>query len=134
MWVAGPYLPGEMNDLQIFRTGLMHELGPNEQVEADDGYMGESPQHCKCPGSLISRTDQKKERGRIRMRHEMINQRMKTFHCLVNRFRHGVDKHSICFRAAAVLTQIGLSGGEGFYSMSNYDDRLTDAQVKAMYG
>lgn len=110
VFVAGPYLPGQCNDLEIFRDcGIIEELGPNEKVEADDGYMGECPRYCVCPGWHNSRVDQMELRGRVRMRHEHINKRMKNFGCLLNRFRSSVTKHSACFRAVAVLTQLSLN-------------------------
>ena len=28
---------------------MLSMLGPNEQAEADDGYVGELPLHIKCP-------------------------------------------------------------------------------------
>ena len=49
VWINGPYECGMWNDLQIFRNSLMSHLEPGERVEADDGYIGEHPQHIKCP-------------------------------------------------------------------------------------
>lgn len=136
VWIAGPYLPGRLNDISIFRLpgGLKEHLTQGERVEADDGYMGDCPQYIRCPGGLTSLNAQRKMRGRLRMRHEAINARMKIYKCLEFRFRHGIEKHSSCFRAAAVITQIGLRGGEEFMDMREYDDRLTDAQVQHLYG
>ena len=134
VWIAGPYLPGEYNDLMIFRDGLRDMLDNGERVEADDGNLADCPDFCRCPGGLTSLRAQRRMRGRLRMRHEAINQRMKTFKCLEHRFRHGIEKHSACFRAIAVVTQLGLNGGEGFMDMRECDDRLTDAQVETLFG
>lgn len=134
VWVAGPYLPGVYNDLQIFRMGLRGMLGNGERVEADDGYLAEAPQYCRCPSGLASLEAQKRMRGRLRMRHEAINERLKNFQCLTLRFRHGIEKHSCCFRAIAVITQLALNGGEEFMDMREYDDRLTDAEVEIIFG
>lgn len=134
VWVNGPFRPGEYNDLDIFRAGLIHNLDHGERVEADDGYIGECPTHCKCPGALTVLPQQQRMRARLRMRHESINEKIKNFQCLVKIFKHGLDKHSHCFHAAVVITQIALSGGEEFMDMREYDDNLTDAQMEHLYG
>ena len=53
----GPFEPGIYNDIAIFRSALLTELDEGEQVEADDGYMGEAPRYVKCPGSIARRED-----------------------------------------------------------------------------
>ena len=135
VFVAGPYSPGVSNDLTIFREcGIMDEMEQFEKVEADDGYMGECPGYCICPGYHSAREDQARLRGRVRMRHEKINKRMKNFTCLLERFRHSATKHSACFRAVAVLTQLAIECGEEMINMEEYDDRLTDNQIRTIYG
>ena len=108
VFIAGPYLPGVYNDLQIFRRcGLKGMLEPNEKLEADDGYSAEHPAYINCPSGYAARQDQARMKGRVQMRHEYVNKRMKNLNCMVERFSaHGVEKHSSCFRAAAVLTQL----------------------------
>lgn len=134
VWIAGPYLPGVLNDLSIFRRGLRSMLSPGERVEGDDGYMGDCPQYCKCPGAYGAARSQEKMRGRLRMRHETVNERLKHFTCLTERFRHDAEKHAAAFRAVAVLTQLAIEGGEELMDMREYDDNLTDAQVEQLYG
>jgi len=135
VFIAGPYLPGVYNDLQILRRcGVLAMLEHGEKFEADDGYMGEYPAYVDCPGGYAARPDQERMRGRLRMRHEHVNKRMKNFRCMVNRFNHGVEKHSSCFRAVAVLTQLSMESGEPMIDMREYDDRLSDAQVRVMFG
>lgn len=135
VYLAGPYLPGLYNDLQIFRMcGIKDELEPQEKIEADDGYSGDHPAFCICPKGYATRTDQKKLRGRVRMRHEHVNERMKNFQCLVRRFRHSIEQHSACFRAVAVLTQLAIESGKPMIDMSEYDDRLSDAQIVQRFG
>jgi hypothetical protein len=68
------------------------------------------------------------------MRHEHINKRVKNFECLLNRFCHDIDKHSSCFRAVAVFTQLSIESCEPMIDMREYDDRLSDLQVRAMFG
>lgn len=97
-------------------------------------YIGDAPYYVKCPGSTSNNGLQNRMRGRLRMRHETVNERFKNFGCLANRFRHPLNKHSSFFRAVAVLTQLAMSGGEELFDMREYDDRLTDEQVSALYG
>ena len=47
-WIKGPFLPGKMNDLEIFYSSLMTLLYPIEQVEADDGCGGKTQMKVKC--------------------------------------------------------------------------------------
>ena len=135
VFLAGPYLPGQYNDLDILRDcGILDELEPQEKIEADDGYKGECPRYCLCPGWHQSREDQKRLHGHVRMRHEHVNKRMKNFNCLLNRFRSTPTKHSSCFRAVAVLTQLSMESGEPMINMREYDDRLSDDQIIQLFG
>jgi hypothetical protein len=62
-------------------------------------------------------------------RHETINQRIKVFKILTDRFRHDIEKHSMCFRACAVLTQLSfVHGTRRPFSVSNYDQRWANAE------
>ena len=123
-----------MNDLQIFRDGLVHQLEGGERVEADDGYVGEAPLRVKCPGSYASRTDQEKVRGRVRMRHVTINEKIKNFKCMSVRFRHkSHEKHAACFRAVVVITQLTMELGEELFDCREYDDTMSDDQVRQLF-
>ena len=51
VWINGPFLPGDNPDIQVFRQGLIDMLEEGEQVEADNGYIGEAPTYVKCPAS-----------------------------------------------------------------------------------
>ena len=136
VWINGPFLPGVYNDLAMFWSegGLRDQLEDDERVEADDGYIGNCPHHCKCPKLMAHREDQKRMKARLRMRHETVNERFKNFNCLQDRFRHPLEKHGNFFRAVAVLTQLAMSGGEELFDCREYDDRLSDQQVAALYG
>lgn len=130
VWIAGPYLPGAMNDLQIFRHGLRDMLEHGERVEADDGYIGDNPQFIKCPGSITANPAQKRMKARMRMRHESVNKRIKNFSCLTDKFRHdSAELHGACFRAAAVLVQLSMEEGEELMDCSEYNDLKTDEDV-----
>jgi hypothetical protein len=48
---------------------------------------------------------------------------MKQFNCLKNQFRHhDIAKHSSCFRAVAVLTQLAIEFGESLFEVEYSDD------------
>ena len=111
MWISSPHYPGLYNDLQIFRFDLIGMLEPHEQVEADDGYIGECPANCKCPN-----------------RHERFNERFVNFCCMNQKFRHSVSKHGLCFDCVAVLTQLSIEHGE-VIPYFNYDDTLIDQDL-----
>lgn len=138
VWVSGPYLPGKdgWNDYAIFKDGLVDMLEPGERVEADDGYMGDCPKYCKCPGAVTNPKSRKKITRRIRGRHEAYNKRFKHFACLSgDRFRHGMAKHSLCSRAIVVLTQLSIENGEEMvFDALEYLDDLDDEQVEEIFG
>ena len=48
VWLNGPFPRGRWNDIKIFQNSLMSHLSVRERVEADDGYIGEIPQHFWC--------------------------------------------------------------------------------------
>ncbi|CAB9530745.1 unknown protein [Seminavis robusta] len=132
-WIAGPYLPGVYNDLQIFRMGLRDKLDVGEKVEADDGYIAER-EKCKCPHSMRTREDQRRMRGRLRMRQEKLNRLLKNFHTLDVPFRHGASKHGSCVHAICVLVQLTMEQGEELFDMREYHDNMSDNQVAQLYG
>lgn len=136
VWIAGPYLPGLHNDLQIFRFGLKHQLeADGERTEADSIYAAEAPEFCKVPDHITTRDDQKRMRIRLKKRHETINRRLKVFKSLDSTFRHSISKHSMCFRSAAVMLQLALEcGQQELFDVREYDDRLSDRQATAIYG
>ena len=40
----------------------------------------------------------------------------------------------MCFRAVAVANQLAMELGEELFDVREYDDRLTDEQITALYG
>lgn len=49
MWISGPYLPGEMNDLQIVEQELMYMLDKLERIEAGSTeFIGNEEEYTKC--------------------------------------------------------------------------------------
>lgn len=59
-----------------------------------------------------------------RNRHETGNNLLKKFGILKNRFEYSLKKHSMCFRACAVLTQLSIELGAMcmFDIADTYDD------------
>lgn len=121
VWIHGGFPAGDWNDLEIFRHALIHELDPNERVETDKGYRGVFPATAKVPGLSISTQQQEEMRERVRGRHETINERMKNFKVMGERFRHDIRLHTNCFKAVAVLTQLAMENGDPIFS-ANYID------------
>lgn len=113
--------------------GIKDELEQHEKVEADNGYSGDHPGYCICPKGYATRTNQKKLRRRVQMQHEHINERMKNFQCLSLRFWHSVEQHSACFHAVAVLTQFAIKSGDPMIDMQEYDDRLSNDQIRQQF-
>lgn len=129
VWVRGPYPCGDWNDITIFRQGMKYALDENERVEADDGYTGEDPALIKTPGGVRFMEDMwwLKKRSKVRQRGETANHRLKTFKVLCHRFHHDLDKHSMCFRAAAVFTQLSFEvGTKALFEVPNYDQIWMD--------
>ena len=111
VWISGPFRPGKMNDITIFRKGLKYLLlDAGEMAEADKGYRGE-PNCIRLPGDYVSLSD-KRAKDNARGRHETVNRRLKTFGCLQQRFRHAKKKHKYCFAAVAVCVQLAFENGE----------------------
>ena len=48
-WISGPYEYWTYTDIIIFRSALILELGENERIETDDGFIGEASQYIRCP-------------------------------------------------------------------------------------
>jgi len=126
--IDGPFPPGKggLNDLATFRWGIMGWLEEDERAEADDGYLGEAPRYIKCPKSFTHLDKALQMEQDVRSRHEMVNKRLKQWACLRNRFRHHeFEKHSSCFRAVAVLTQVAIEHGEPLPDVE-YSDAIVE--------
>jgi hypothetical protein len=126
VWIHGPFPAGDWNDLAIFLNAIKYYLLPGECVEADDGYKAEDPAVVRAPGAVRFMEDKHwhMKRSKARRRHETINQRIKQYSVLTHRFRHDLGKHSMCFRACAVLTQLPFDFGKRSpFPVNNYDQR-----------
>ena len=82
---------------------------------ADQGYQGEKEMLC-TPNSYDS-AELRTFKGRARARHETFNSRIKNFACLEQRFRHGMEKHKICFEAVCVIVQYQMENGAPLFDV-----------------
>ena len=120
-WISGPYLPGDDNDISIFRKGgLIDELEPFERVEADDGYIGEAPQYVRCPKSiefLGNALERKQIVKRVQGRIEVLNRHTKFWETLGGKFPvrgtylECIEKHQQLFTACMVVKQVAMELG-----------------------
>lgn len=115
VWVNGPF-PAAYSDLQIFRKDLIDEMGEGEKVVADQGYNGEkdyivTSKYLRKMGELGQLDDYFK----VRARHECGNRRLKVWNILGHRFRHGLHKHGMVFRAVAVIEQLKMDNGSPMF-------------------
>lgn len=123
VWIDGPFPAGLYNDIKCLRWSVLNFLEDNERMEGDDGFIGECPEHVKCPGSFVKEADKLELQGKVRARQENVNKRLKQFGCLKNEFRHhDFYKHAIAFRAVGVLTQLSIEFGEGIWQIE-YSDK-----------
>jgi len=98
-----------LNDLNISRTALIGALDRDESAVADSGYRGE-PHHIRTPE--VGTEMEIEMQDLARARHETVNSRLKFFNVLgAQYFRHSISFHSSCFRAVAVITQLGFENG-----------------------
>lgn len=123
VWLHGPFRGGE-SDIEIIRSAMLDALDKNEMVEADGGYRGEEF-YIKCPNDASS-SEQRYMKTVARSRHETANERFKIFDILRTKFRHPLEKHSMCFRTIAVITQLNIEHGSPLYSVEYVDDAKLD--------
>ena len=121
VWINGPYEPGIYNDIMIFRDALLHELEAGERVEADDGYIGEAPQHVKCPKSIGSKPISEAMSSMVRRRHETVNKQFKQWQILKAPFRGDIRDHGSIFRCVSIVTQLCIDNGYPLFSVE-YED------------
>jgi hypothetical protein len=104
VWVNGPFKAGRADKTIFQEDGLRDALCNDKCVEADAGYQGDDK--LKNPNISQSRKD-RKEKSKVRGRHENVNGFLKKFSVLANVFRHKLkEKHQMCFEAIAVITQL----------------------------
>ena len=91
----------------------------NEMIETGAGDQGEN-RHTRTPSEEYFRS-QKGER-RAGQRHETVSERLNNFNILSNDLRFPLKRHSSCFRAVVVITQLNIENGQPFFQIKYYDD------------
>ena len=124
VWIHGPFPCGHWPYLKIFRHAMISCLDDDEKAEADDGYMGE-PTKTLIPKVNTYTPADAELRQHVRNRHETINRRLKEWKCLGLSLKpsHSLEKHSMMFRAVAVICQLSIESGETTLFDVEYDDR-----------
>lgn len=115
VWINGPYECGLWPDINIFRHVLLAMLAPFERVEADDGYVGDSPMYVKCPAGFANPEETLFMQQRVRNRQETVNNRFKFWECLNVNWRHEIHHHGDAFRVIAIVTQLSINAGERLF-------------------
>lgn len=112
VWVNGPFRCGDNPDINIFRSGMKKKLEAGERVVADDGY-----KDARCLRSEHLQGADANLHSRIRARHETINRRFKSFSVIGGRFRHALDRHSLCFHAVAKITSLMIDSSDPLFKI-----------------
>ena len=121
VWIHGPARCG-INDITLARQAFVSFLNDGEMANADNGYLGEDAL-LKTPHLYhYLSEEQMAEAGTSRARHETINGRFKVFEVLTKSFRHSLAKHSSCFRAVAVITQLNIENGQPLFQVAYQDE------------
>lgn len=76
---------------------------------ADKGYRGES--ELLTMSSSLDAPEVREFKSRALARHEKFNGQLKNFGCLSEQFRHGLERHQMCFQAVTVICQCQLENG-----------------------
>ena len=97
--------------MKIFTRKLKRKLRRYEIVIADGGY---NDAKCEKTPSFFGR----ELSSRIRARHETCNRKFKTFNCLKPNFRHGLDKHGLCFHEVANIIQMDILCGRELFKLN----------------
>ena len=114
-WLAGPFPPGEFNDQEIFKLGLMNYLSPGEKVEVDDGYRGPIPIR---PKSDFGGNDEwMKMKAEACARHKTVNRNLKEFGILGSRFHHSRHKHHLVVFAVTAIRQSEILDSRATYQI-----------------
>jgi hypothetical protein len=120
VWIQDPYTAGKYTDIKIFNKVLRHFLDPGERVEADEGYIGHLDK-IKCPQNVGNPAEKWAMQGRVRVRHKMLNMRLKNWGILSQVYRPDIMRHGDVFRACAVVTQLTIESGEPLFEVEYKD-------------
>jgi hypothetical protein len=109
--IYGPYRGGEGDQAILDMSGVLDKLKNGKLAVVDKGYINHAwkdklswPNPHESPAVSVYK-------GRIRMRGETFNGRVKFFKILRECFRHSLDYHKDAFTAVAVLVQYQMDYG-----------------------
>jgi hypothetical protein len=111
---------GRYTDIKIFNKVLFHFLALGERVKADEGYV-RHPDKIKCPQNVGNLAEKWTMQGRVRARHEMLNNRLNNWRILSQVYRHDIMWHGEVFWACAAVTQLTIENGELLFEVE-YED------------
>ena len=117
VWVYGPTMPGQNNDLGVFRLKLkgVLETMPGCKVFADAIYAPE-PDFISMKNDLDP-PEIKLFKNRVGSRHEDFNGFLKNWGALKSIFDHGVDLHKPVFRSICFITMVQIeTGGNSLFN------------------
>ena len=104
VWVNGPFKAGRHDKTIFEEDGLLDALEDGEGAEVNNGYQGLN--EFKGPETAQNRLH-RKQKNKVRARHEISNGELKQFAVLDQVFRHDPKKkHQMCFEAVAVICQL----------------------------
>lgn len=112
VWVHGGYPCGAYPDLKIARERFVQQLDENERAFADNGYPDRK--YFLTPNYY---PEQEIAIQRVMRRHETVNERLKNFNILSNKFRHSIFKHFSCFYAVSLVVQMNILQGDNLYDV-----------------
>ncbi|KAJ3232665.1 hypothetical protein HDU77_000817, partial [Chytriomyces hyalinus] len=105
VWVDGGVPCGLWPDLKMVCHGILHEIGPNEKVAADQGYCGDDHIMTKLQGCDADIRDHNHNLKQMGARHETVNAHLKDFRVLHGLHQLNRDDHSWIFKAVVQITQ-----------------------------
>jgi hypothetical protein len=116
VWISGPHRAGA-NDISIYRKngGLKEKIPRGKRAIGDNGYRGEAATISTPNSNDIPSL--RKFKGRARARQETFNSRIKTFACLVKKFRHGLVRQKQVFEAVCVICQYQMENGSPLFDV-----------------
>jgi len=112
VWLKGPLPAGANPDLGVYQNkhpqlgeageALKNKIPTGKKAITDGGYSDRKDPKLSQPNSHDTE-ELRTFKARARMRQEAFHSRLKRFHCLTDVFRHGIDRHGVCFEAVAVI-------------------------------
>ena len=112
IWLHGLF-PAATGDAKIFQEeGLCDEMPVGTKGIADKIYRGLDKIVLH---NSLDKEDVREFKRRARARQESVNARLKSFDCLKQRFRHGVENHQMYVHAVAVMLTFQFENGSPLF-------------------